>query len=202
MFGLFSRKSIPIEKNKNALRYRYLETMMNHDAEKHYKLTFGSNIKDLDVSIDENIFLNSTAYASLQEEYDEIKYLFIKKTFIIKDNFLMSNFVVEPSCCFSWQIANQMKNHLVLFDFDKQLQQSLVISEYEESKAKYDEAFEVLKAAFRIFDEHIDEVDVEKSRAIVERRWADVGANEILFRKLNTIKNQVFKFIKEKNKDD
>lgn len=200
MFGLSPKRLV--EKNKNAARYIYLKNNISLNPENKYQINFDNNIQNLDHSIDENISFNSKQYVSKNELFDEVKYLFIKNSFVVNNNSLISNFVASSLHSFCVNIEEQLKKHFDSLNYAKQVEKSVVISEYEESKAKYDEAFDVLRVAFRIFDEHIDEADIEKSRAIVERRWADVGANEVLYRKLNTVKNQVFNFIKEKNKDD
>jgi hypothetical protein len=197
MFGLAPKRLI--EKNKNAIRYRYLEELISYNSENRYQMSFDTNIQDLDISIDENIPFNSNRYASTNQEFDEIKYLFIKSTFIIKDNLLISNFVVSTVLHpFSVQINEQLKK----FNFAKQSDDLSVQSKCEESKERYERACDIIKTAFDVFDEHIKEAEVEKLRAIVEKRWADVGMNEVLFRKLNTVKNQMFNLIKEKDKDD
>lgn len=182
---------------KNAIRFLYLRNLSKvENSTYNFVFSYLKNDdkdKDLDFFIDRNIskFNLKNSDEDDVNKLNEIRYLYIKSNFIFNKNnnnycMLTSNFSsdVKLSNCFMFAdiIDEQIKDNIS-----------------NDWKSKFDLIAKLMKESFEIYDKTIIDISVDKNMAIVEGRWADVGINEILFRRLNLIGNEIFKPFEVKN---
>lgn len=172
---------------KNSMRFSYLKKM-SEIKNNVYSYNFSyiendDNTKDLDFFIDRKI-INFDLKDSNENKLNEIRYLYIKSNFIFKNN--------DKNCTLISNFSSDVKlsNYFLFEDIiDEQIKDSFL----NNWKNKFDTIAKLMKESFKIFDKNITDISVAKNMAIVEGRWADVGVNEILWRKFNLVRNEFFK---------
>lgn len=178
---------------KNSMRFIYLKKI-SEVKNNIYSYNFSyiendDNAKDLDFFIDRKI-INFDLKDSNENKLNEIRYLYIKSNFIFKKN--------DKNCTLISNFSSDVKlsNYFLFEDIiDEQIKDNIS----NDWKSKFDIIAKLMKESFEIYDKTIIDISVDKNMAIVEGRWADVGINEILFRRLNLIGNEIFKPFEIKN---
>lgn len=171
---------------KNSMRFLYLRNLSKIENNLYfYNFLYEENDdknKDLDFFIDRK----RTYYSSKdlhENKLNEIRYLYIKSNFIFRKN--------DKNCTLISNFSSDVKlsNYFLFEDIiDEQIKNQIT----NDWKSKFDIIAKLMKESFNVFDKNITDISVEKNMAIIQNRWADVGANEILLRKLNLIKSEMF----------
>lgn len=175
---------------KNSMRFLYLRNLSKVENST-YNFTFSylqndDKDKDLDFFIDRNISKFNLKNSDEDDinKLNEIRYLYIKYNFIFNKN--------DKNCILESNFSSDVKlsNWFMFSDIIDEQIKNQIISDWN---GKFKILSDLTKGILETFDKNITDISVDKNMAIIQGRWADVGANEILLRKLNLIKSAIWK---------